>query len=159
VSFFFFVFDFGRLSLPSLAPSRARSPFPPLLFALKNKNTFRLPNTNTRHTQHNQNKQQDVCARSASFDLTAVQRAAAIADVRRAVGVARERQRKAADGAAAAGGNGNGNGGNGNGGNGLTMAAPAAGGSAETGADPHSQVAFYSDLAQQLTYAEQVLLR
>jgi len=89
-----------------------------------------------------------------------VQRAAAIADVRRAVGIARDKQRKAADAAANGGGNGgNGGGGGGGGGRGLTMAAGAAGGSADAGSDAQAQVSFYSDLAQQLTYAEQLLLR
>jgi hypothetical protein len=101
------------------------------------------------------NQKQDVCARSASFDLTAMQRAAAIADVRRAIGLARERGKAAAAAADGQGGSAGGQQPQPQ----LTMAAGATGGSDAAGTDAAAQASHYDDLAMQLSYAEKVLLR
>ena len=109
-----------------------------------------LPNDQNKTTQ-------DVCSRAASFDLTAMQRAAAIADVRRAITLARERseQAKAAEGSGAVGGGGSAPAAA----QALTMAAGAVGGSSAAGPDAAAQAAEYEDVAVRLTFAERVLLR
>jgi regulator of telomere elongation helicase 1 len=90
--------------------------------------------------------------RAASFDLTAMQRAAAITDVRRAIEIQRKRAAAQTAEHERTGGGG--------GGGGLTIAASAlGGGSAEAGADAQAAAAVALDLAQRLSYAEQLLLQ